>query len=116
LIQTAELRTIYLGFDMWRDELPSSDIKGKNPFKDQRVREAFQLAIDENLIASKVMLGLAHPSAMMWGPGVNGYNAKLDVRPKPDAAKAKQLMAAAGYGSGFKVAFDCPNDRYVMDE
>jgi peptide/nickel transport system substrate-binding protein len=116
LIQHPELRTIYLGFDVWRDELPSSDVKGKNPFKDQRVREALSLAIDENLIAAKVMLGLAHPTALMWGPGVNGYDPKLDVRPKPDLAKAKQLLADAGYPNGFKVTFDCPNDRYVMDE
>lgn len=116
IIQHPELRTIYLGFDLTRDELASSDIKGKNPFKDQRVRQAFSLAIDEDLIASKVMLGLAHPTWLMWGPGVNGYDPKLDVRPKPDLAKAKQLMAEAGYPDGFKVAFDCPNDRYVMDE
>ncbi len=116
LIQHPELRTIYLGFDLTRDELASSDIKGKNPFKDQRVRQAFAAAIDEDLIASKVMLGLAHPTWLMWGPGVNGYDPKLDVRPKPDLAKAKQLMAEAGYPNGFKVAFDCPNDRYVMDE
>jgi peptide/nickel transport system substrate-binding protein len=116
LIQHPELRTIYLGFDLWRDELPSSDVKGKNPFRDLRVRQAFSLAIDEDLIAKKVMLGLAHPTWMMWGPGVNGYDAKLDVRPKPDLAKAKELMAAAGYPNGFSVGFDCPNDRYVMDE
>ncbi|HUB12097.1 MAG TPA: ABC transporter substrate-binding protein [Acetobacteraceae bacterium] len=116
LIQHPELRTIFLGFDLSRDELPSSDIKGKNPLRDLRVRQAFSLAIDENLIASRVMLGLAHPSFMMWGPGVNGYDAKLDVRPKPDLAKAKALMAAAGYPDGFKISFDCPNDRYVMDE
>jgi len=116
LIQHPELRTIYLGFDVWRDALASSDVQGKNPFKDVRVRQAFSLAIDEDLIASKVMLGLAHPTWLMWGPGVNGYDPKLDVRPKPDLAKAKALMAAAGYPNGFKVAFDCPNDRYVMDE
>ncbi|SPE31259.1 Extracellular solute-binding protein [Burkholderiales bacterium] len=116
LIQNPELRTIYLGFDMSRDELPSSDIKGKNPFKDQRVREAFALAIDEPTIVQKVMLGLGHPTWLMWGPGVNGYDAKLDVRPNPDLAKAKQLMTEAGYPNGFRVAFDCPNDRYVMDE
>jgi peptide/nickel transport system substrate-binding protein len=116
VLQHPELRTIYLGFNMWKPELATSDVKGKNPFLDLRVRQAFELAIDENLIASRVMLGLAHPSAMMWGPGVNGYNAKLDVRPKPDVAKAKALLAAAGYPKGFKVAFDCPNDRYVMDE
>ncbi len=116
LIQNPELRTIYLGFDLSRDELPSSDIKGKNPFKDPRVRQAFALAIDEPAIVQKVMLGLAHPTWLMWGPGVNGYDAKLDVRPKPDPVKAKQLMTEAGYPNGFRITFDCPNDRYVMDE
>ncbi len=116
LLETPELRTIYLGFNQSRDQLPSSDIKGKNPFKDQRVREAVALAIDEPTIVSRVMLGLGHPSYEMWGPGVNGYDAALDVRPKVDPAKAKQLLADAGYPSGFRVALDCPSDRYVMDE
>jgi peptide/nickel transport system substrate-binding protein len=116
LLQTPELRTIYLGFNQTRDELQSSNIKGKNPFKDIRVREAVALAIDEPAIASRVMLGLGHPTWEMWGPGVNGYNAALDVRPKVDPAKSKQLLADAGYPDGFQVALDCPNDRYVMDE
>jgi peptide/nickel transport system substrate-binding protein len=38
LIQNPELRTIFLGLDVWRPELPSSNVKGKNPLKDQRVR------------------------------------------------------------------------------
>src|SRR6185295_14498676 len=41
-----ELRTIFLGFDQLRDELKDSDVKGKNPFKDVRVRKAFYQAID----------------------------------------------------------------------
>ena len=116
ILQTPELRTIYLGFDQSRAELPSSDVKGKNPFKDVRVRQAVALAIDEKAIASKVMLGLGHPTWEMWGPGINGYNAALDVRPKVDPAKSKQLLAEAGYPNGFRVGMDCPNDRYVMDE
>jgi peptide/nickel transport system substrate-binding protein len=116
LLQTPELRTIFLGFNVSREELPSSDVKGKNPFRDLKVREAVALAIDEPPIASRVMLGLGHPTWEMWGPGVNGYDAALDVRPKPDAAKAKQLLADAGYPNGFRVSLDCPNDRYVMDE
>ncbi len=52
----------------------------------------------------------------MWGPGVNGYDAKLDVRPPTDPAQAKKLLAEAGYPNGFTVGLDCPNDRYVMDE
>jgi peptide/nickel transport system substrate-binding protein len=116
LLEHPELRTIYLGLNVTSDELKTSDTKGKNPLKDLRVRQAFVLAIDEPVIAQKVMLGLAHPSFEMWGPGVNGYNAKLDVRPKADAAKAKQLLAEAGYPNGFKLGMDCPNDRYTNDE
>jgi peptide/nickel transport system substrate-binding protein len=116
LLQTPELRTIYLGFNQNRNELASSDVKGKNPFKDRRVREAVALSIDEPAITSRVMLGLGHPTWEMWGPGINGYDAALDVRPKADPAKAKQLLADAGYPNGFRVALDCPNDRYVMDE
>jgi peptide/nickel transport system substrate-binding protein len=116
LLQTPELRTIFLSFNLARDELPSSGIKGKNPWREAKVRQAVALAIDEPAIASRVMLGLGHPTWEMWGPGVNGYDAALDVRPKPDTAKAKQLLAEAGYPEGFKVQLDCPNDRYVMDE
>jgi peptide/nickel transport system substrate-binding protein len=116
VLETPELRTIYLGFAQSRDELPSSDVKGKNPFKDVRVREAVALAVDETAITSRVMLGLGHPTWEMWGPGVNGYDAALDVRPKADPAKAKQRLAEAGYPNGFRVGLDCPNDRYVMDE
>ncbi len=47
LLQTPELRTIYLGFNVSRDELPSSDVKGKNPLRDVKVRQAVALAIDE---------------------------------------------------------------------
>src|SRR3954471_445699 len=92
ILQTPELRTIFLGTNQSRDELPSSDVKGKNPFRDVRVRQAVALAIDEPAIASRVMLGLGRPTSVMWGPGVNGYDAVLDVRPKPDPAKAKQLL------------------------
>ena len=116
ILQTPELRTIYLGMNVSRDQLPTSDIKDRNPWRDVRVRQAAALAIDENAIASRVMLGLGHPTWEMWGPGVNGYEAALDVRPKPDPAKAKALLAEAGYPNGFRVALDCPNDRYVMDE
>jgi len=116
ILQTPELRTIFLGTNQSRDELPSSDVKGKNPFKDKRVRQAISMAIDEPIITSKVMLGLGHPTFIMWGPGVNGYDAALDVRPKVDPAGAKKLLADAGYPNGFKVTLDCPNDRYVMDE
>jgi peptide/nickel transport system substrate-binding protein len=110
-----EVRTIYLGMDMFRDELLHSNIKGKNPFKDKRVRQAFYQAIDEDAIAKKVMRGLATPSAMMIAPGIIGYNTSFKRLPY-DPEKAKALLKEAGYPDGFEVTMDCPNDRYVNDE
>src|SRR6516165_11237980 len=114
--ETPELRTIFLGMDQSRDELLESNVKGKNPFTDKRVRQAFYQAIDEDAIKTKVMRGFAHPTALMVGPSINGYDATLDKRYPYDPAGAKKLLAEAGYGDGFEVGFDCPNDRYVNDE
>ncbi|MBV9862434.1 MAG: ABC transporter substrate-binding protein [Alphaproteobacteria bacterium] len=116
LLQTPELRTIYLGMDQARDELLFSDVKGKNPLKDVRVRRAFALAIDEEAIAKRVMRGMAQPTWLMYGRGVAGFDPALNARPAPDLARAKALLAEAGYPDGFQITLDCPNDRYVMDE
>ena len=109
-----ELRTIFLGMDQKRDELLYSNIKGKNPFKDKRVRQAFYQAIDIDGIKKTVMRGASNPSALMVGPGINGF--QPDAKRLPyDVEAAKKLMAEAGYASGFEVSMNCPNDRYVND-
>ena len=112
----AEARTIFLGFDQARDELLYSNVKGKNPFKDVRVRRAFYQAIDIEAIKDKIMRGASTPSNLMIAPQINGYNPALNVRLPYDVAKAKALLAEAGYPDGFEVTMDCPNDRYVNDE
>jgi peptide/nickel transport system substrate-binding protein len=111
-----ELRTVFLGFDQSRPELLKSDVKGKNPFKDVRVRKAFNMAVDIEAIHQRVMRGQSHPTGLLYGPGVNGYTAASDVRYPLDPAGAKKLLADAGYPDGFGVTLDCPNDRYVNDE
>ncbi|OYT98800.1 MAG: ABC transporter substrate-binding protein [Burkholderiales bacterium PBB1] len=113
--QGPELRTIFLGMDQQRDELLDSNVKGRNPFKDRRVRQAIYQAIDIETIRTRVMRGAATPTALMLGPGVNGYPADLDRRLSYDPAAAKRLLAEAGYPSGFEVGMNCPNDRYVND-
>jgi peptide/nickel transport system substrate-binding protein len=115
VLQGPELRTIFLGMDQQRDELLYSDVKGRNPFKDHRVRQALYQAIDIEAIRTRVMRGAAMPAALMLGPGVNGYPADLDRRLPYDPAAAKRLLAEAGYPSGFEVGMNCPNDRYVND-
>jgi len=116
LLEVPELRTVFIGFDQSRDQLLKSDVKGKNPFKDQRVREAFNRAIDIKAIQSRVMRGQSHPTGNMYGPGVNGYDAALDIRYPYDVEGAKKLLTEAGYPAGFAITLDCPNDRYVNDE
>jgi peptide/nickel transport system substrate-binding protein len=110
-----ELRTIYLNMDSFRDELLYSSVKGKNPFKDARVRRAFYQAIDIEAIKTKVMRGMSEPSALLLSPILFSRAAEFKRWPyDPDAAK--KLLAEAGYPNGFELQMDCPNDRYVNDE
>src|SRR5690606_17792702 len=115
VLQGPELRWIFLGMDQKRDELLYSNVKGKNPFKDKRVRQAFYQAIDINGIQRTVMRGASTPAALLIGPGINGYDASIDKRLPYDVEAAKKLLAEAGYPNGFEVTMNCPNDRYVND-
>ncbi len=115
VITGPELRTIFLGMDQKRDELLYSSVKGKNPFKDKRVRQAFYQAIDIAGIQRTVMRGASRPTALMVGPGINGWSEAQDKRLPYDVEAAKKLLADAGYPNGFEVTMNCPNDRYVND-
>lgn len=111
-----EVRTIFLAPDMGSPELKYSNVKGKNPFADKRVRQALSLAIDRAAIQRNTMRGLSMPAALIVAPGVNGHDPALDTPPKADAEAAKKLLAEAGYPDGFEVRLNCPNNRYVNDE
>ncbi len=111
-----QVRTIFFGMDQGVEELRTSNIKGKNPFADIRVREAMNLAIDRKAIQRVVMEGLSFPAGMITSPGVLGNTPDQDAEIPLDVAKAKSLMAEAGYADGFSVQLDCPNNRYNNDE
>ena len=115
VMQGAELRVIFLGMDQKRDELLFSNIKGKNPFKDVRVRKAFYQAIDVEGIKKTVMRGAAAPIALMLPSEVKGFAPDLAKRLPYDIEASKKLLAEAGYPNGFEVKMNCPNDRYVND-
>ncbi|MFY7866629.1 ABC transporter substrate-binding protein [Roseateles sp.] len=116
VIEGPEVRTIFFVMDQGSDELQGSNVKGKNPFKDKRVREALSVAIDREAIKRTIMRGLSIPAGLMVAPGVNGNTPELDAPLKADTEKAKKLLAEAGYPSGFEVPLNCPNNRYVNDE
>jgi peptide/nickel transport system substrate-binding protein len=109
------LATLFLGFDQGSAELRSSNIEGKNPFKEKRVRQAISYAIDIDTILGDLMGELLIPAGMLVAPGVNGYVAELDQPPSYDPERAKALLATAGYPDGFSVTLDCPSE-YGDDE
>ncbi|HST03012.1 MAG TPA: ABC transporter substrate-binding protein [Usitatibacter sp.] len=112
-----ENRVVFLQMDQARDELLYSNVKGKNPFKDERVRKAFYMGIDEDAIVKTVMRGLAVETAILLpNPEKAGIPKALDKRVKYDPAGAKKLLAEAGYPNGFETQLDCPNNRYINDE
>jgi peptide/nickel transport system substrate-binding protein len=113
--QSPEMRTIFLGMDQKRDELLFSSVKGRNPLKDRRVRQALYQAIDVEAIRSRIMRGASTPTGLMVAPTVRGFVETLNRRLPHDPEAARRLLAEAGYAAGFEVGMHCPNDRYVND-
>ena len=109
LLQVTDLGQQYLTFDMARDELADSDVKGKNPFKDVRVRRAVYQALNVELITQKVLRGQGVPTGAFLSPRVDGSPAELDKRLPYDPAKSRALLAEAGYPKGFAITLDCVN-------
>jgi peptide/nickel transport system substrate-binding protein len=116
VVDGIENRTIFLGMDQFRDELPGSNIKGKNPLKDLKVRKALYQSIDIQTINKVTMRGLGQPTGALVAPQVNGWTKEVDQRHPYDVEAAKKLLAEAGYKDGFEVDFACPNNRYINDE
>jgi peptide/nickel transport system substrate-binding protein len=109
LLQVTDLGQQYLTFDQARDELPDSDVKGRNPFKDLRVRRAVYQAVNVELITQKVLRGQAVPTGAFLSPRVDGSPPELDQRLPFDPARARALLAEAGYPNGFSVTLECVN-------
>ena len=117
VIDGPENRLIFIGMDQMRDELLYGSVKTKNPFKDVRVRRALYQAVDIETMRSKLMNGMAVPTGGVTPSPLGAFNdATLETRLPFDVARAKTLMAEAGYADGFEVTIDCPNNRYVNDD
>lgn len=82
------------------------DVSGKinAPLGDVRVRQAMNYAIDRAAILKSVLGGDGAVNASApFGPDSLGYRQDLDSIYTYDVAKAKQLLAEAGYPNGFSV-------------
>jgi len=115
VLEGTENRVVFIGMDQGRDELLYSNVKGRNPFKDKRVRQALYQAIDIEALKTQTMRGLAQPTGVIL-PSPGFSTPELEKRLPFDRAAAKKLLADAGYPNGFEVTLDCPNNRYVNDE
>jgi peptide/nickel transport system substrate-binding protein len=115
VLQTNELRTIFFAFNM-RDSLFESDVKGKNPFQDKRVRQALHQAIDIDALQKRAMRGLSRNTGALVAPAIPGYMPEQDKRLPFDPDAARKALAAAGYPNGFSFNLNCMNDGYVNEE
>ncbi len=115
VVRGQENRVVFLGFDQWRDELLYANVKGRNPFKDPRVRQAVYHAIDIEAIRTRTMRGSALPTGGIT-PSTLPSSPEIEQRLPHDPGRARQLLGEAGYPNGFEVTLDCPNNRYVNDE
>ena len=116
VIDGPENRIIFIGMDQSRDELLYGS-KGRNPFKDLRVRQALYHAIDIQTLKTKLMNGQSVPTGSLVPSPLANYNdPQLEARLPYDLARARALMAEAGFANGFDVTIDCPNNRYINDE
>jgi len=119
VISGVSSRFVYFATDQHRDVTPfATDVSGqplpKNPFKNAKVREAFDMAINRQAIVERVMDGNALVATQYLPKGGFGTSDKIKGTPY-DPAKAKALLAEAGYPNGFKLMVHGPNDRYVND-
>jgi peptide/nickel transport system substrate-binding protein len=117
VIDGPENRVVFIGMDQGRDELLYSSVKGRNPFKDLRVRKALYQAVDIDTLRNKLMNGQSYPTGGLTPSPLGAYNdPEIEKRLPYDVAAARRLMADAGYLDGFEVQLDCPNNRYIQDE
>jgi len=70
---------------------------------DPRVRQAIGLLIDRNGFNKAIWAGQSVPTGGFAAPGTQFYLPKMDDQYKRDVAKAKELLAAAGYAGGFTI-------------
>ena len=83
-----------------------------NPaFKDVRVRQALNYAIDAKAMLTAVGEGLGTPTTQIFPTSSAAYDESLDSRYAFDPAKAKALLADAGYGGGLTI--DMPSTTLI---
>lgn len=111
VLERTDMRTVMIGFN----RKPTLTDGRDNPFNDLKVRQAFELAIDRDLIQKRVMRGKSRSAGVIVAPDIPGYTEALDQFPKADPEKAKALLAESGHAD-LPFTFTCTTDSYVNEE
>ena len=83
--------------------------------KDVRVRQALNYAVNKEAIASSLLAGKGKAATQGVTPSVLGYNSAVQGYPY-NPAKAKELLAAAGYEKGLTIAADITVGSFPADD
>ncbi|MDX8046718.1 glutathione ABC transporter substrate-binding protein [Gracilibacillus sp. S3-1-1] len=103
LLQEPSVSVSYIGFNTQ-----------KEPFDDERVRQALSMAVDKDQIIDGVMNGVGLPAIGPIAPPVFGYDADIEGLPY-DVEKAKELLAEAGYEDGFETTIWTNDNEQRVD-
>jgi len=98
LLRRPSIFVKYMSYDLFRKNTPYCSVR-PNPFLDSRVREAIDIGVDRSRLVAELP-AFAVPAHELVPPFVFGY----DPRRPPavhDAARARRLLADAGYPDGF---------------
>ncbi|WP_042121654.1 ABC transporter substrate-binding protein [Paenibacillus senegalensis] len=87
-----------------------------SPTADPRVREAIELAIDNQAIIDSLLGGAANPTRTRVTPGNFAANEELFDTYLHDVERAKELLKEAGYENGVELTMQSSNGRYARDK
>lgn len=90
------------------DAAEGESARGYEALTDVRVRQALNYAVDRQTIIDALLGGTATPLGQPFVPGGFGYNPNNEAYPY-DPDKARELLAAAGYGDGLNIKLTAQN-------
>ncbi|WP_170979377.1 ABC transporter substrate-binding protein [Roseomonas sp. HF4] len=119
LVRGNSIFTLYFYLDMMSEQAtnvtgPDGQPLAQNPLRDLRVRRAISLAINRRALAERVMEGGAEATSQVAAPGFVGHVPGLPI-PDHDPARARALLAEAGFPRGFGMTIHCTQDRFAGD-
>ena len=90
------------------------NMRGDDPFANEKVRKAVSHAIDVDSIVDTLTFGYA-VKTNQWAPESSPFYNKDTAGQEYDVAKAKELLAEAGYPDGFDTTLTCSNATTVVN-